>query len=355
MENKRALNSQIVEEAAGWAVKIEDGPLSNQERIDLSGWLKASPVHVEELLMASALLAGAAHVDPDKKILIERIMAEDSAEVVSLRAMPLASGPELDETGETAGQRVPKWAPFAGGLIAATLLLSVVLGPLSPLLYPDPSDEYTTALGEQRTITLADGSLVHINTKTHLRVNYRDDARTIEVIDGEALFDVEKDTDRPFRVITGNAVAEALGTKFNVRHLGDDTVVSVLEGRVAVAKPHGSDGASVLPDPIVLSDGEGIKLAENDTAPRKTKTDVQALTAWRKRQLVFESHELSAILFEFNRYNTTQLVTSDTDLARQRFSGVFDADDPDSFIAFLKLARDIHTTKIGNEIQLYAN
>ncbi len=355
MENKRALNTQIVEEAADWALKIEEGVLAPDERAEMAIWLKASPVNVEELLTASALLAGLSEVDPDKKMAIDQIMAEDGAEVVSLNTAPQAEPIEEKGAASAGVNSLPKWTPFLGGLIAATLLLSVVLGPLSPILYSDPAEEYVTALGEQRTITLEDGSLVHINTKTRLRVDYSSAMRTIEVVEGEALFDVEKDKDRPFRVVTGNAVAEALGTKFNVRHLGDDTVVAVVEGRVAVGKSFDTDEMPDTDVPIVLSDGEGVKFSEDDLAPRKTKADVQALTAWRKRQLVFESRELSTILFEFNRYNKTQLVTSDATLAQERFSGVFDADDPDSFIAFLKLARDIHTTKIGNEIQLYAH
>ncbi len=354
MKNNHALNTQIVEEASSWALKIEDGALSAGDRADLAAWLKASPVHVEELLVASALLAGLAHVDPDKKILIDGILADEGAEVVSFNSTATAPVPTQQPMVSSDPKRVPAWASYLGGLIAASLLLSVVLGPLSPLLYPTTAQEYATMRGEQRTITLADGSLVHINTKTRLRVNYQDDVRAIEVLEGEALFDVEKDPTRPFRVTSGTTVAEALGTKFNVRHFGDDTEVAVIEGRVAVAPIDKVIAPPVSRSPIVLSDGEEVTLSENTVAPQKTKTDIAALTAWRKRQLVFEGDALSDILFEFNRYNKIQLMTSDDALAKEKFSGVFDADDPTSFVAFLKLAQNVHATRIGDDIQLYA-
>ena len=354
MKNNHALNTQIVEEASSWALKIEDGALSSDDRAELASWLKASPVHVEELLVASALLAGLAHVDPDKKMLIDHILSEDGAEIVAFNNAATDTKPVPQPSASPDTKKFPQWAPYVGGLVAASLLLSVVLGPLSPLLYPPHGQDYETMRGEQRTITLADGSLVHINTKTRLRVDYRDDVRAIEVLEGEALFDVEKDPTRPFRVTSGTTLAEALGTKFNVRHFGDDTEVAVIEGRVAVAPIDMVIAPPVSGAPIVLSDGEEVTLSENTVAPRKTKTDIAALTAWRKRQLVFEGDALSDILFEFNRYNKTQLVTSDDALANEKFSGVFDADDPNSFVAFLKLAQNVHATRIGDEIQLYA-
>ncbi len=257
--------------------------------------------------------------------------------------------------------------PVAAAALAATLLLAVVMVPLTATFLGNPVEAYETALGEQRTVSLADGSIVYLNTQTKLRVSFSDTIRTVEVIDGEALFDVEKDTARPFRVVTSNAVAEALGTRFNVRHLSDHTVVSVVEGRVAVGKTIRavtdlSAGADRLPgastasaESLILSDGEGVTFAENLALPHKSKTDVTATTAWRQRQLVFEGNALSDILFEFNRYNKVRLVTSDDALAREQFSGVFDADDPESFVQFLKIAGDIHATKIGDEIQLFAN
>ncbi len=94
MQNNSTLNSQIVEEASHWALKIEDGALTSQDRIDLAAWLKTSPVHVDELLLAGALLTGLSHVDPDKKILINEIM-RDGADVVPLDSASVTSEPTV--------------------------------------------------------------------------------------------------------------------------------------------------------------------------------------------------------------------------------------------------------------------
>ncbi|MCP6755955.1 FecR domain-containing protein, partial [Klebsiella pneumoniae] len=86
---------------------------------------------------------------------------------------------------------------------------------------------YTTARGELRSVELADGSVVHINTQSRIDVNLSPRAREVRLVGGEALFKVQRDTTRPFLVYSGNAVIQAIGTQFNVRLQQTDTTVSV--------------------------------------------------------------------------------------------------------------------------------
>jgi transmembrane sensor len=94
---------------------------------------------------------------------------------------------------------------------------------------------YETAISQQRTVTLADGSAVQLNTHTRLEVQLSGKLRELHLLEGEALFTVAHDTTRPFEVHVGEAVVRAVGTQFNIRRDVRDTTVSVLEGAVHVS------------------------------------------------------------------------------------------------------------------------
>ncbi|MFD2427832.1 FecR family protein [Sphingobium scionense] len=95
-------------------------------------------------------------------------------------------------------------------------------------------DHYRTALGETRTVQLADGSRIHLNTNSSVEVALRDDIRQITLLKGEAQFDVAHDKKRPFIVNADGTLVRAVGTMFNVRLRADVTELTVIEGIVAV-------------------------------------------------------------------------------------------------------------------------
>ena len=135
-----------------------------------------------------------------------------------------------------------------------------------------PSDEpISTAVGEQRSITLADGSLIKLNTRTTIRHRFDESTRRVELIEGEALFDVARDEQRPFIVTAGATEVRVLGTSFNVYKQSDlEATVSVLEGRVTVratglitADQAGSAAGDMLqpsPGEVELTDGQQIHI-----------------------------------------------------------------------------------------------
>ncbi len=187
----------------------------------------------------------------------------------------------------------------------------------------------------QRSITLADGSVVNLNARSRIKVHLSKTERNVELVQGQALFQVAHDPGRPFVVRSGSASVRVVGTLFDVYRKKNGTTVTVIEGRVAVRRPcprEGSGGASslsvaeekgrhaaTLGDPsastenvgeegtprvkVLLSAGEQLTVAR-DAVEQPTHADIAAATSWTQRRLIFDSAPLSEVVDEFNRYNT---------------------------------------------------
>ena len=363
---KRTFNKQIADKAADWAVRFDDSRLSEADRAALITWLKESPVHVDEFLTSLALFEGAALAGSDMSIEVTGLLVEAQSNIVALDdTIPQVSEPS---EGSVGGCARPWWQRWAVAATAAFVIVSV--GALFILHDGSQPIVVATDLGEQRSVTLEDGSIVYVNTQSQISALYTEDARTVELLYGEALFDVKPEPDRPFRVIAGETIAEALGTTFNVRFIDDEAEVSVVEGTVAFSRQDAEfdaverDEAAVIDTAaavdlgrieagrVILKAGQSVDLAEAAPTPRVAIRNVKAVTAWTTRKLVFDEDDLAAIAEEFNRYNRRRLVVSPGLVGGERFSGTFAADDPESFVDFMKLTANIEAITVGDEIRL---
>lgn len=403
MRTNAIANSQIAEEAADWAVRIDGGHLSGDEREGLAKWLTASPTHVSELILSSALISGLEHIDSGKTLSTRDLLAQSAPEVIPLfdDANSLA-GPELDpELGPehaannfgtaandgalpNPARRFSSLSQFAAAASVAVALVAgfavysesrsptfdaPVDGQMQQLSDARDPNFYTTAIGEQRSIALEDGSIVYMNTNSQMRATMTATGRRIDLLRGEAMFEVAHDTDRPFRVFAHGSMAQAVGTKFNVETTVKGINVVVVEGRVLVlnkadkptlhradirsanranSKPLDSQTSSLTvggqssgSNPVMLLAGDQASLGVSLKSPQVTHANIAAVTSWRMRQLLFEHEGLASIASEFNRYNRKKLVLSDSSIADMRFSGLFSADDPDSFTDFLALTAGV--------------
>jgi transmembrane sensor len=201
---------------------------------------------------------------------------------------------------------------------------------------------YTTATGEQRSIVLADGSLVELNSRSKIQVRFSEQQRSVSLLDGQALFQVAKDRARPFVVASDGTTVRALGTQFDVYKKPNGTVVTVVEGRVAILRKRAA---------VYLGAGE--QLIVTPMSEQKTAhPNVASATAWTQRQLIFESASLSDVAQEFNRYNERQLVIEDSNIHDFHISGVFSSTDPASLIRFLRQRPDVQVVETATEIRI---
>jgi transmembrane sensor len=211
-----------------------------------------------------------------------------------------------------------------------------------------------TAIGQQRTITLEDGSTVQVNTRTAVTVHFTPRKREVRLADGEARFTVAKNPDRPFIVTTPQACVRAVGTVFNVQVGSHRTAVAVLEGHVRVfgraeeMKVAESPVLTTQPMPAFLKPpqdlftGERAAISQRGAIQRNTGPSLERVSAWTRRQLVFRDEPLSDLVAEFNRYHSKQLRIADPGLAGFRVSGTFDAYDLRSLMQYLEEYQGVH-------------
>ena len=189
---------------------------------------------------------------------------------------------------------------------------------------------YITGVGERRTLTLVDGSVVTLDARSRIHVKYRDTERLIDLDQGQARFDVAKDPARPFRVRAGRDTVLALGTQFNVELVADSLLVTLIEGQVAVL-PEATSAKAEPAAQINLSAGEGLQVRQDGKRIRLPKVDIARVTAWQNGKLFFDNEPLTSAAERINRYAREQ-IQIDPSVTDVTISGVFNAGDARAFI-----------------------
>ena len=212
--------------------------------------------------------------------------------------------------------------------IAALLLAA--FGLAGGFYWSSLPDDYRTARGERRMITLSDGSRVSLDSDSQVTVRFSRNARELALLKGQARFDVAHDTSRPFSVKAGDRKVVATGTAFNIDLAGSRVLVTLIEGKVLVYDRAGT--ASEIAQPrqarreIALKAGEQLALAPA-VPPVIAPVNLQRVTAWTAGQLIFDNEPLSVVAERVNRYGASQIVIDDPSVADLRISGVFNAGD----------------------------
>ena len=201
--------------------------------------------------------------------------------------------------------------------------------------------EYSTAIGEQHSVTLADGSTVFLNTDSDVRVALSGHVRRIELIRGEALFSVTHDATRPFEVHALQGVTTAVGTQFDVEIIRDGAAVSVLEGTVTVG---GSGAAASLPA-VAVSAGNGVGYSPAGAVSDLRPAEVNRIQGWRTQRMVFNDIALETALAEYNRYTHTPIVLSSPALGSRHINGVFHIGDEAAFLSAMEQGLYLKATK----------
>jgi transmembrane sensor len=354
--NDEKIRAAIAEQAGDWFVGNDEGLPGGQDSADLAAWLKTSPVHIEEFLgvsvIARDLREARTHPEYSLEAILARARAEDEAGVDPLRQPP------SDAVGVGASRR---WLT-ATVAMAACVLLSIGLFLTwngGPNRHPTASDGMTalhfeTRHGEQLTRRLADDSVLHLNTDSAITIRYGKHERVAVLTSGEADFEVAHEPERAFRVLAGSVEVSDLGTKFDVRLGRDSTVVTVVEGEVAVGpstvtgRPAGSPWTDVQVGP-----NQQVIIANGIWPPAKAvAVDAQRATAWLHRQIAFEHEPLEKVAAEFNRYASKPIEIVTPGLQRLEISGVFTTDDPAAFIAFLRSMEGVQVEETATRFRV---
>jgi transmembrane sensor len=203
--------------------------------------------------------------------------------------------------------------------------------------------DYSTAVGEQRVVRLADQSAVTLNTGSSVRVTYSRGLRRVDLVRGEALFAVAKNSARPFEVHALQGVTTAVGTQFDVRLGSNAATVSVLEGAVTVAAGSGST-------PVAA--GEVVDYGADGRVSPPRAANVTKIRGWVSRRIVFSDEPLAQALEEYNRYSTAPIVLADPALGSRHINGVFRIGDEQAFLGALEQGLQLKATRRDSQILL---
>lgn len=329
------VRAAIQDEALEWIVKIDQGNLSDQDKLHLNVWLNVDESHRQALRHAAEMW--------------------DNLESLSVLAevFPLDS--------EQAVQ--PSWyrQHYLGSTIAAVLLLALVLW--FPQYYQKPivdsAQHYQTALNEQSKITLPDGSQMTLNALSQVRVSYSEAQRSIELLAGEAHFKVASNAQRPFVVYAGDGLVRAVGTAFSVKLKAEGVDVRVAEGIVevvaGVGEQRGATRTASLSGVRVESGGEA---NYQDVVNKVEYVDAAVLAnklAWTDGKWVFQGETLAEVIGEASRYSGRSISINDPAIANLRIGAYFNAGDVEALLDTLEVAFDIDVKRFANgNIQLSA-
>jgi transmembrane sensor len=334
----------IVAEASAWFIEFRTGDVNDAARQHFIEWLRRSPEHIQAYLEVSGVWAELPTSDPEGKIDISSLVARARSEADIVALSPVGARPTEVPSPEEP-RMLRHWPRRAVLAIAALALLASVTVRL--LSVGDFGSSYSTGIGEQRTIQLADGSTVEVNARSRVRVHLTDQQRDVTLLEGQALFRVARDSRRPFVVRAGDAEVRAVGTEFDVYRKQSATVVTVVEGRVETYDESGGTGAAA----IVLSAGEQLTVLPH-TVAKPTRTDTVAATAWVQKRLMFEETPLRDVAEEFNRYNRRPLTIDDRELQKVTISGVYSSTDPASLINFLRSQSSIRVIETEKQVRV---
>ncbi len=291
--------------AADWFARLREPEVSMEEMLAWQQWMSESEQHAQAFAQ------------------IEQVST-------TLRfARRPALAPMANDAGDRYDASVPLsvWrAPRRYRLAIAASLIVGVLGIAGLALRETPPEVLRTAVGENRTTTLADGSKVVLGGDTELQIALGEKLRHIELARGEAFFTVAKDPVRPFKVQAGEATIVAVGTEFNVRRGSDRTVVAVTEGRVIVEPTAFNPPLSLIrssrlkPAAVPVIAGEQTTVSRTEIAAAAPSADPAAATAWQSGRLAFQLETLHHVLEDVNRYAPKPVVVEDEAVGNVRIT-----------------------------------
>ena len=351
----------LSEQASFWWVLLNNSDWTLADHQAFGEWVSRSPERVE-LFLRTARLTRVLKSNklrwPDTPVmdLIRQAKESAASDVIEFGNANATHTPVAPAHTSAAGREQRRsFADFALALRSPAMRLPraiasgaavVITLAVGLFLYSSP-ERYATAVGEQRSVVLADGSVVMLNTSSVIEVRIRKDHRIVKLLSGEVLFQVAHDVTRPFDVGVGDTTVRALGTQFNVSRKAASTTVTVVEGKVAIF--NAPDDTKIGPETtevskLPLEAGEQVTVRPR-TVVHAVHADVARATAWTQRKLVFEHQSLGDVANEFNRYNRQIIEIRGAELRAQDVTGVFEANEPDSFVKFLARIPDVSVEK----------
>ncbi|WP_343699459.1 FecR family protein [Caulobacter sp.] len=320
--------SAATREAAAWFERLNDPDdvrIETEELEQFAAWRRKDPAnkaayeHLEDLSQTLRAL----NDDPDIEAVAQQALSGSSARAKA------------------------SWLRRRGRPIIGVALAAVVIGGVSiALTLHQPT--YSTGVGQTFSTRLEDGSRVQLNTDSRIRVRYSAGQRRIDLLRGQAYFDVAHNAARPFIVVAGDTCTRAVGTRFDVRRVGETVRVTLAQGSVEITDRDAP--ASTWK----LQPGQALALPERAEAKARPVTvDAKTATSWTTGDLTFQEQPLGEVVAELNRYSRRKIILGAGVDATRLVSGIFPAGDNDDFIAAVSSVYHLrHVARTNGDVEL---
>lgn len=235
--------------------------------------------------------------------------------------------------------------------VAASLLVAIMVAASFVWLDARHVERHAwqTAVGEQQVVHMTDGSTATLSSDTELHTALKRHERDLQLVRGEAFFDVAKDRSRPFVVHVNGRRVVAVGTRFSVRRDGENKLrVVVTDGLVQLRSGH--DPTQRVQD---LPVGSIATVSGGDIAVRHLPlAQAREYLSWRNGYVVFRDTPLAAAVAEFNRYNRHKIVITEPSLDSLRVGGNFRVDNGPAFVRLLQQVLPVRARQRDHHIAL---
>jgi transmembrane sensor len=311
------MSEPLQQEALHWIVRLTSGEATALDADELRRWRAASATH-------EAAFQNAA-----------RLWNKTEAAVIGLEARAAA---------RPAPRRlVSRRALIGGGALAASAA-AVTIGAAQLNLLPSYAGlaaDYKTAAGERTRIALPDGSVAELNTRSAIALRFTETERRVDLLAGEAVFEVAHAPERPFIVSAAGGMTRAVGTVFSVRADDRQTSVICLEGQIDVTKVQTAR----------LGAGQGVTYGPRGLATPAVADAAQALS-WRSGVLSFRDEPLAQVVDELNRYRSGRILVAGEAAQQKRVSGIVHLDRQDEILRHIESSLGLRVTPIFGGIVL---
>lgn len=309
-------------EASAWIARLHGPERTPEMEAGFRRWLAERPENAQEFEGLTEVWELLAAGEPARAApRLERWEhSAEARELQALRTRPSSSSRPNERR---------KRSRAARALALCAVLALAVVGVWH--LWPEPS--YATAVGEQRVVRLDDGTRISLNSDSRLVAGFSASERRVQLTRGEVLFEVAKDASRPFVVEVDGHSVTALGTAFVVRRDERQVAVTLIEGKVAVAAATTKRAGRTVdqtPDPEILAPGQRLLLTAS-ALPKIDTPRLEAVTAWRRGEVLLDDTPLAEAVAEMNRYDGTTIVIDSPDAANLVVSGLYHTGDSASF------------------------
>jgi len=318
------------EAAAVWAARLDRGTLSLSDEAEFAEWV-SDPANDEALTRANEAMRvfdADRFTDPNLKAL--RQAALKTVPAPRRYHVYLAASVALLMVGAAfVMARMQQFKPTGAPIVAVAPVATPPRVADAAVARPI---EYSADVGSRRMVSLPDGSTITLNTNSQVAVNFTEGRRLINLLRGQALFEVAHNPQRPFMVFAGDRRVTALGTVFEVRTDPSRMQVVLVQGSVVVDRGDrpGNTSRSKAEDPVRLTPGQAF--IDAGGRQRVTAIDVKRELLWRDGFVEFDDDSLGRAVREFNRYASQPIELSPDGVADLRISGVFRTDDPKRFV-----------------------